>query len=201
MDERAPSGAPAAGFGPVRLNQQWYVVGAVFVLLVSLIGLGWTMRDSFLPVEVGSRAPNVSATALDGSPVDLAGLHGEVVLLNVWATWCPPCREEMPSMQRLHERLGPQGLRIVAVSVDAPAGGLDPSGRRGGDIAAFVESYGLTFDIWHDPAARVQRDYRTTGIPETFLIDRQGRVVKKVIGATEWDSEANVQLIRRLLEE
>jgi cytochrome c biogenesis protein CcmG, thiol:disulfide interchange protein DsbE len=185
----------------MRMNQQWYVVGAVFVLLVALIGLGWTMRDRFLPVEVGSRAPNVVATTLDGRPVDLNSLRGEVVLLNIWATWCPPCREEMPSMQRLHDRLAPDGLHIVAVSVDAAPGTLDLSGRRGGDIEAFAESLGLTFSIWHDPEGRVQRDYRSTGIPESFLIDRQGQVVKKVIGATEWDSPGNVELIRRLLSE
>lgn len=104
-------------------------------------------------------------------------------------------------MQRLHERLGPEGLRIVAVSIDAAPGGVDPAGRPGGDVRAFVEEYGLTFDIWHDPSGEIQRIYRTTGIPESFVIDRDGIIVKKVIGATEWDSDANVKMIRRLLEE
>jgi cytochrome c biogenesis protein CcmG, thiol:disulfide interchange protein DsbE len=185
----------------VRFNQQWYVVGIVFVLLLGLIGFGWTQRDQFMPVEVGSRAPGFVAQTLDGQPVSLGDLRGEVVLLNIWATWCPPCREEMPSMQRLYELLGPHGLHVVAVSIDAEVGLRDRSGRMGGDIAAFARSYGLTFDLWHDPDAGIQRQYRTTGVPESFLIDRSGRVVRKVIGATEWDSDANVQLIRRLLEE
>ncbi len=102
-------------------------------------------------------------------------------------------------MQRLYERLGPQGLRVVAVSVDAAPGQRDLAGRLGGNVRAFAERLGLTFDIWLDPAGDIQRAYRTTGVPESFVIDRDGTIIKKVIGATEWDSEANVELIRRLL--
>lgn len=104
-------------------------------------------------------------------------------------------------MQRLTEQLGPEGLRVVAVSIDAAQGKTDPSGRAGGDVQAFAEEYGLTFDIWHDPAGEIQRIYRTTGVPESFVINRDGIIVKKVIGATEWDSEASVDMFRRLLEE
>lgn len=104
-------------------------------------------------------------------------------------------------MQRLHERLSGQGLRIVAVSIDAPAGALDAGGRPGGDVEAFAREMGLTFEIWHDPAGEIQKVYRTTGVPESFVIDRDGTIIKKVLGATEWDSEANVELLRRLLEE
>ncbi|MGH7556395.1 MAG: peroxiredoxin family protein [Gemmatimonadota bacterium] len=184
-----------------RIDRQWWVVGGVVLLLAGLVGAGWLARDRFLPVEVGTRAPDFVARDLDGNRVSLNDLRGQVVLLNIWATWCPPCREEMPSMQRLHERLGPDGLRIVAVSIDAARGSVDSAGRSGGDVRAFVEEYGLTFDIWHDPSGEIQRIYRTTGIPESFVIDREGIIVKKVIGATEWDSEANVEMIRRLLEE
>lgn len=99
-------------------------------------------------------------------------------------------------MQRLHERLATRDFRIIAVSVDALPGGRDPTGV----VASFAREYQLDFDIWVDPAGTVQRIYRTTGIPETFVIDRDGVIVKKVIGATEWDSEANVDLFLRLLE-
>jgi cytochrome c biogenesis protein CcmG/thiol:disulfide interchange protein DsbE len=184
-----------------KVNRQWWLVGAVVGLLVVLVGVGWLARDRFLPVEVGSQAPDFAATDLQGRPVALSSLRGEVVLLNIWATWCPPCREEMPSMQRLYEQLGPEGLRLVAVSIDAEPGGVDAGGQPGGDVAAFARDMGLTFDIWHDPSGRIQQVYRTTGVPESFVIDRNGRIVKKVIGATEWDSEANVGLMRRLLEE
>jgi cytochrome c biogenesis protein CcmG, thiol:disulfide interchange protein DsbE len=198
---------PPSGTEPRRPRRrrsaagQWWGVIALLGLLMVLVGIGWLVRDRFLPVEVGTPAPAFQAHELDGTPVELAELRGQVVLLNIWATWCPPCREEMPSMQRLHEELGPEGLRVVAVSVDAMPGRADAAGRPGGDVGAFSEAMGLSFDIWHDPAGRIQRTYRATGIPESFVIDRRGIIVKKVIGPTEWDSEANVDLIRRLLEE
>lgn len=182
------------------VNRQWLGVWTVLALIAMLIGAGWLVRDRFLPVEVGTSAPEFTAYELDGTPISLADLEGEVVLLNIWATWCPPCREEMPSMQRLHDELGPEGLRIVAVSIDAAPGEVDAGGRSGGDVEEFVNRMGLRFDIWHDPSGRIQQTYRTTGVPESFLIDRDGSIVKKVLGATEWDSEANVELIRRLLQ-
>ena len=181
--------------------RQWWPVALAGVLLAMLIGAGWLVRDRFAPVEVGSRAPNFTAVDLQGRAVSLSDLRGEVVFLNIWATWCPPCREEMPSMQRLYERLGPEGLRIVAVSIDADKGRMDPSGRPGGDVQEFTEEYGLTFDIWHDPPGAIQRIYRTTGVPESFVINRDGVIVKKVIGATEWDAEGSVEMFRRLLKE
>lgn len=181
-------------------RQSWIVAGTV-ALLALLLGLGWSARGRFLPVEVGTPAPAFVARDLDGRVVSLAQLRGEVLLLNIWATWCPPCRDEMPSMQRLHQRLGRQGLRIVAVSVDAAPGRVEIGRQAGGDVRGFVQALGLDFTVWHDPSAAVQRAYRTTGIPESFVIDRRGVIVKKVIGATEWDSEANVQLFQRLLGE
>lgn len=182
------------------MNRQWAIIGVVVGLLVVLIALGWTVRDRFMPVEVGAEAPDFAATNMSGQPVQLTDLQGEVVLLNIWATWCPPCREEMPSMQRLHERLGDDGLHVVAVSIDAPQGRVDASGNPGGDVAEFAEAMGLTFPIWLNPSGDIQRTYRTTGVPESFVIDRRGNIVKKVIGPTEWDSEANVALFQRLLE-
>jgi cytochrome c biogenesis protein CcmG, thiol:disulfide interchange protein DsbE len=182
------------------MNRQWWIVGLVLGLVVVLVGMGWAVRDRFLPVEVGSTAPDFVARDLEGNPVRLADLRGEVVLLNIWATWCPPCREEMPSMQRLHEEFRGRGFHVVAVSIDAPMGRRDRGGREGGNVRAFAREMGLTFPLWLDPAGDIQRVYRSTGVPESFVIDRQGRVVKKVLGATEWDSAANRDLIARLLE-
>ena len=104
-------------------------------------------------------------------------------------------------MQRLYEQLHPEGLRIAAVSIDARPGQVDADGRPGGDVAGFAREFGLTFDVWQDASGKVARDYRTTGVPESFLVDRGGRIVKKVIGATEWDDPTTVELIRRLLKE
>lgn len=96
----------------------------------------------------------------------------------------------MPSMQRLHEVLGSEGLRIVAVSVDV---GTSTGVKR------WAEDRGLTFQILHDPSGRIERTYQTTGVPESFVIDREGIIVKKVIGPVEWDDAPQVNLLRRLL--
>jgi peroxiredoxin len=100
----------------------------------------------------------------------------------------------MPSMERLHRELGPLGLKIVAVSVDKA-----PTGAK--ELQAFAQELGLTFTVWQDAAGRIQQAYRTTGVPESFLVGRDGVIVRKVIGATEWDHPAQADLVRRLLAE
>src|SRR5690606_36399347 len=110
----------------------------------------------FAPLDVGSRAPDYEAFALNGDTVPLSSYRGHVVLLNVWATWCRPCVKEMPAMERLHQELYDRGLRVVAVSVDAPAGGFGDLGQPGGDVRAFAEQLGLTSDILHVPSGRIQ---------------------------------------------
>jgi cytochrome c biogenesis protein CcmG, thiol:disulfide interchange protein DsbE len=121
-----------------------------------------------LPGSVGAAAPAYSAVTLDGDSVALAGLRGDVVLLNMWATWCHPCREEIPVLQRLHERLAPRGLRVVGVSVDA--------GSDGERVGAFAREFGMTYPIWLDPNERVAETFHTLGVPTTLLIDRAGVV-------------------------
>lgn len=103
-------------------------------------------------------------------------------------------------MQNLHEQLGPDGLQVIAVSIDAPPGLFDRAGYKGGDVKGFARELGLTFPIWLDQAGGIQRTYRTTGVPESFVVDRDGMIVKKVMGPTAWDSEENIALFKRLLE-
>lgn len=180
------------------IPDRWTMLGCV-VILAAFLGAGLFVRARTAPVEVGFRAPDFAATHLEGRRVSLSQLRGEVVLLNVWATWCPPCLEEMPSMQRLYEKLGPEGLRMVAVSIDARAGLQDRGGRPGGNVGNFVHEYGLQFDVWLDPDGEIQGVYRTLGVPESVIIARDGTIAKKVIGSTNWDTEENVALIRQLL--
>ncbi|HET6232784.1 MAG TPA: redoxin domain-containing protein [Longimicrobiaceae bacterium] len=182
-------------------RRQWIIVGAIVLVLAALIGAGWTMRGRFVPVDVGSPAPDFAVRDMQGRQVKLSDLRGQVVLLNVWATWCGPCREEMPSMQRLYTKLAPEGLHVVAVSIDATGASAGSAEHPGGDVGAFVRQFGLTFPVWLDPEGETSRLYRTTGVPESFVIDRDGSIVKKVIGATEWDTPDKVDLVRRLLKE
>lgn len=103
-------------------------------------------------------------------------------------------------MQRLYDTIEDEDFEVVAVSVDAREGQQDPSGNVGGDVGAFVEEHELTFDILHDPSGSIQRIFQTTGVPESFVIGRDGVIYQKVTGPAEWDSPQNVAMMRRLLE-
>ncbi len=165
-----------------------------------LVLLAWESRDRFTPVGPGTEAPGFALPDLEGNTVSLEGLRGTVVLVNIWATWCPPCREEMPSMQRLYESLEGQPFEILAVSVDARVGQRDPTGNVGGDVGDFVRSYGLTFPTLLDPSGKIQETYQTTGVPESFLVGKDGVIYRKIAGATVWDSPRYRELIQRLLD-
>ena len=117
-------------------------------------------------VAVGAPAPRYAATTLAGDSVATSGLAGKVVLLNVWATWCAPCRQEIPYLQSLYERHQRDGLEIIGVSVDA----------RGEDAAIqeFAKEFGMSYPIWRDPDERVQSLYMALGVPASYLIDRAG---------------------------
>jgi thiol-disulfide isomerase/thioredoxin len=182
----------------IRSPYFWAIVAVVALVIVA-----WVGRENYRPVITGAAAPAFTATTLDGEPVTLADYADKVVLINIWATWCEPCRTEMPSMQRLYNSVrdeGGDGFEIVAVSIDAPLGEPDAAGRLGGDLRAFADQFGLTFPILHDPSGSIQRIYQTTGVPESFVIGRDGLIYKKVAGPTEWDLPVNQELVRRLLD-
>ncbi len=177
-------------------------------LLTGIAALGvivtaWLGRDWFASqfVQIGREAPGFEATTLDGAPASLDDFEGKVVLLNIWATWCAPCRVEMPSMERLYQAVDDDMFEIVAVSVDARQGETDAVGRPGGDIRAFADSLSLTFPILHDPQGLIQQAYQTTGVPESFVIGRDGVIRQKLIGPAEWDRPEQVEFFQRLLDE
>jgi len=173
---------------------------AAVVVSAAIIGTAWVARDRFTPLGPGATAPAFTFPDLSGNPVALADLRGKVVMVNVWATWCPPCRVEMPSMERLYRAMEGRPFEILAVSIDAPLGRQDAAGRLGGDLASFADSLGLTFPILHDPEGRIQAIYQTTGVPESFIIGKDGVIYRKVIGAHEWDSPVWIEQIGRLVD-
>lgn len=180
----------------MTVRQQWIVVGSIVAALgAGLFAVTRIMGDELFPVTVGSRAPDFQARTLAPEPTtkSIADYRGDVVLINIWATWCLPCRTEMPSIETLHREFAAQGLKVVAVSVD------DPGTER--TIREFAREYGLTFEILHDESGRIQRTYQTTGVPETFVIGRDGVIRKKAISAVNWSSEANRALVAQLLAE
>jgi peroxiredoxin len=184
---------------PRRPSKLPYV--AALLLMGMVVFAAWAGRDRYTAVMAGTTAPEFTALTLDGEVVSLEDLEGKVVLLNVWATWCAPCRFEMPSMQRLHEAVDDDDFVVLAVSVDAgQAGEPDGFGRIAGDVPGYIAENGYTFTVWHDPPGSIQRTYQTTGVPESFVIGRDGVIYKKVAGPTEWDSPEYEEMIRRLLD-
>ena len=171
------------------------VVGGLVVAAAILFAIDRIFHDEIFPVVVGTQAPAFRAFTLGPQPKakTLEDYRGQVVLLNVWATWCLPCRVEMPSIEKLYEAYAPKGLKIIAVSIDDP--GTDQQ------IRDFAKSFGLHFEILHDPKNVITEDYQLGGYPETFVLGRDGIIRKKVMEATDWNSPENRALIERLLAE
>lgn len=117
-------------------------------------------------MELGALAPDYRTVALSGDSVSIAGERGRVLLLNVWATWCHPCRSEIPELRAIHERYQTRGLKLVGVSVDRD--GSDA------DIRQFMGEFAMTYPIWRDPDERVNSLFLVVGVPATFLVDRAG---------------------------
>jgi len=136
-------------------------------------------------------APALKLKDLDGRLHDLAQLRGKVVLINFWATWCPPCRREMPSMERLTQALSGEAFAVLAVDV-----GEDPD-----TITTFTSQFDTTptLPILLDTRSRVMQTWKVAGLPTTFLVDRQGRIVASAIGGREFDHPEIIQAIRELL--
>jgi cytochrome c biogenesis protein CcmG, thiol:disulfide interchange protein DsbE len=126
----------------------------------------------FRPLVVGEPAPAYEAPTLGGDTVRLGG-RGPVTILNVWATWCTSCREEMADLEGLHRQFAPRGVRVIGVSVD---------GGDGARVRRFVEGERLTFTVAHDPEQRIQQLYQVVGVPETFVIGADGRLLWRRVG-------------------
>lgn len=144
----------------------------------------------FSPLETGRPAPNFTLPGLDGKMVSLSNYQGHVVLVNIWATWCLPCVDEMPSMERLYQELKDENFEIVAISID----------EMGAEaVAPFMKTKNLSFAALLDPEGTIKSVYQTTGVPESFIIDKQGILVEKIIGPRNWADPAAVRYLRDLI--
>jgi peroxiredoxin len=164
-----------------------------------LAGLAWVVTTQWLPrpddatgrPPVGEAAPGFDLPRLEGGRMSLDDLRGKVVYLNLWATWCAPCRTEAPSLQRLYADLRDDGFVVVAPSVDAAGDEAK--------IEAFRTELELEFPILLDPDKLVATRYGVSKFPETYLIDAEGKLVEAYIGPRDWDDPKYARAIRRLL--
>ncbi|MEJ2731471.1 MAG: TlpA disulfide reductase family protein [Deltaproteobacteria bacterium] len=171
--------------------------GAIFILLavVALAVLFLLKQNNsylkFSPLETGRPAPNFTLPGLDGKMISLSDYRGHVVLVNIWATWCPPCVGEMPSMEKLYRALKGENFEILAVSIDA-------LGKKA--VAPFMKKYNLSFPALMDPDGTIKTLFQTTGVPESFIINQEGILIEKVIGPKDWATPQMVGFFRNLLQ-
>jgi len=172
-------------------RRQWLMAGGIAAGLG--VGVAFAVNLAPPPVGVGVAAPNFTAVNIaTGDSVRLTDYRGQVLLVNLWATWCDPCKAEMPEIQRLYDELKPEGLRVLAVSQDEEGTNV---------VRKFIADHHFTFDVLHDQKHSSQDLFRAVGLPESFVIDRQGVIVKRVTGwIVHWDDPVQKALFRRLLE-
>lgn len=170
-----------------------------FLLPVSacfLLALGACSKsDSSKEVAVATEkkpAPEISVVSISNdATLKLSQLKGKVVLLNFWATWCPPCREEIPSMMKLNALMAGKPFQMVAVSIDE---GGKPA------VESFFKETGFSLPAYLDAGGASSKAYGITGVPESFIIDKRGVVVKKVIGGLAWDSPEVAAYLEKLMK-
>jgi cytochrome c biogenesis protein CcmG, thiol:disulfide interchange protein DsbE len=160
-------------------------MGAMVVLL--LVAIYVPLHETI--VQVGDRAPDFSIKADNGRTYTQANFGGRLLILNFWATWCPPCREELPSLDALQRALGSRGLVVLAVSVDK-----DDKVYRD-----FLAANKVAITTARDPSQDINREYGTVQFPESYIIDQNGKVVEKIISSTNWMDERMISHVQSML--
>lgn len=175
----------------------WLIAALMAVPIGQPVWSVMAERGSTIPaaqraiVKAGDEAPNFKLKDMNGETVALADLRGKVVLLNFWATWCGPCRVEMPAMERLYRAYPRKDFEILAVSTDAQGAAV---------TRPFQQEHHLTFPILHDADFRVGLAYGARSLPMTFMVDRQGIVRQQIFGARDWEAPEAHQLIEMLMK-
>jgi len=174
-------------------QSRWLIAAAAILALAAGV---WLARTTlFGPSTTGQSAAPLLGIALpdvEGREQALSQWKGKVLVLNIWATWCKPCREEIPALQQLHARFGAQGLTVAGVSID-----VDDDRAR---IRAFAEELGARYPIWYDPDDRVSTTFLAIGVPASYLVDRRGTLVWKHSGPVRADDPALLAALAAALD-
>src|SRR6056297_313421 len=166
----------------------------ILVVLLVLIGGGiyiYSNNPSTTAVIAGDLAPDFQLEDTDGNKVTLSALRGKVVLVNFWATWCPPCKEEMPSMERLNKFMSDEDFVMLAINAD-------DNGRE--VVPDFLKKNPHDFTVLYDDQGAVKQSYGVYKLPESFIINKDGTIVEKVAGAIDWASPKTVAYIKNLIK-
>jgi peroxiredoxin len=192
-------------------KKRWAITLSLFAaVLIAYMVISCDKPESTLPIEENTNSPEIDRLLrdmgvtkvpnlappvdfnlldLNGKRVILSGLKGKIVFLNFWATWCSPCREEMPSMQKLNARFKDKDFAMLAVSLKEPASA----------VKKFFKDYSLTFTALLDPDGELMTPYRIRGIPNTYIIDRDGTIIGKAFGPRKWDDQQAIALFEHLI--
>jgi cytochrome c biogenesis protein CcmG, thiol:disulfide interchange protein DsbE len=185
--EVARSQEPAA-----LVRRRLIVTFGGLVILALAFGIVWLQSSKYEPLTVGMTAPDFSLPDIEGKTVRLSDYRGKVVFVNFWATWCKPCKEEMPSMEILWENFKSEDFVMVAISMDRVT--------TKKDIPPFIENMKLTFPILTDSWGQTDKRYKLMGVPETYIIDQNGVLREKVIGPRDWTLKDSVATVVQLLQ-
>jgi len=173
MSQLSNQPSPGRLLALIMIGFGFLALGVAFMLKPESLPSASLPQDfSTIPVEVDLPAPDLTFTTVDGTLVSLSTFQGSVVLVNLWATWCPPCREEMPALQAFYEEYRSSGFVLVAID----------QGETVKEVVPFVEEYGLTFPVWMDPASQAGAEFNTMNLPSSYVIDRTGRIRLMWIG-------------------
>ncbi len=169
------------------------LVVLVVVAVMGALGDSDKPKDKMPRPSIGEDARDFTYPDLNGNNVTLSSFYGrKVVFVNIWATWCTECRRELPTVQAMYDKFKGDDFEVLAVSIDA-------AGAKA--IVPFMEELGLEFPVLQDTTGSIQLLYGTTGVPETFIIDKRGKVVYVEIGAGDWREQEKQALIKGLMEE
>ena len=173
-------------------RSRWTVAAIAVGIAALAFGVVWLQSAKYEPLTVGKPAPDFVLPDLADRTVRLSDYRGKVVFLNFWATWCKPCREEMPSMEVLYKNFEKDGFVVLAVSIDRVT--------TKKDIPPFIKSMNLTFPVLVDSWGQTDKRYKLMGVPETYIIDQHGVLREKVIGPRDWTRLDSLNVVRNLLK-
>lgn len=189
-----PEFTPGKEYKPIK-HKSAIIIFLIVISLLIIISLQLTESGMRLwtraTLDVGYAAPDFTLPDLDGKMVSLSDHRGKVVLVNIWATWCRPCVDEMPSMEKLYQEFKGDDFEILAISIDT-------LGIKA--VTPFMKKYKLTFPALIDTEGEIKTLYKATGIPESFIIDKEGILIKKIIGARNWASPQVFRFFRDLIQ-